>query len=124
MEETRTIPQIAERASALPIEGQVQRETRCTVRFDLEAYMPLLEDTDIPDDQKMELLRALYAIMASFVDLGFTVDTNACGQPHKFRDPSAQALRDHVCLSHQNKFEYFNNAAARPCDTAGEGVEA
>ena len=125
MEETRATTQLSpERAAGTPIEGQDQREFKNTVAVDLEAYMPLLEDSDIPDDQKLELLRALYAIMASFVDLGFSLETSPCGKPQKEPDPSAQALRDHVYSSHQNYIERFENAADRTCDVAGEGVEA
>jgi hypothetical protein len=124
MEETRTTPQPPERAAGVPIEGQNQREYKNTVGFDLEAYMPLLEDTDISDDQKLELLRALYAIMASFVDLGFSLEASPCGQPQKDGDPSARALRDHVYSSHQNHIGQFKNAARCSCDVAGEGLEA
>lgn len=125
MEETRTTTQLSpERAAGRPIEGQNQREFKNTVSVDLEAYMPLLEDTDISGDQKLELLQALYAIMASFVDLGFSLEASPCGKPRKTGDPSAQALRDHVYSSHQNYIERFENAADRTCDVAGEGVEA
>jgi hypothetical protein len=124
MEETRTTPQPPERATGTPIEGQNQREFKNTVTVDLEAYMPLLEDTDISDDQKLELLRALYAIMASFVDLGFSLEAGPCGKPQKTGDSSTRAVRDHVYSTHQNNIERFENAAHRACDAAGEGVEA
>ena len=119
MEETKTTPPMPERAAGTPIEGQSKRNT---VSIDLEAYMPLLEDTDISDDQKMELLRSLYAIMASFVDLGFSLDMGACGQSAKSADPSASALRDHVYSSHQTYIERFENAADCNAESAGEGV--
>ena len=124
MEETRTTQLSPERAAGMPIEGQNKRGIRNPVSIDLEAYMPLLEDTDILDDQKLELLRALYAIMASFVDLGFSLDAGPCGKPQKEPDPSAQALRDHVYSSHQNYIERFENAADGHADAAEEGVEA
>ena len=124
MEETRTTPPTPERAAGTPIEGRSQREFKKTVSVDLEAYMPLLEDSDISGDQKLELLQALYAIMASFVDLGFSLETSPCGKPQKELDPSAQALRDHVYSSHQNYIERFENAADGHADAAEEGVEA
>lgn len=124
MEETKTTTPMPERAAGTPVEGRSQRENTKTVQFDLEAYMPLLEDTDISDDQKLELLQALYAIMASFVDLGFSLEASPCGKPQKDGDPSACALRKHVYSSHQNNIDRFENAADRTCDAAGEGVEA
>ncbi|RIJ28431.1 hypothetical protein [Henriciella mobilis] len=123
MEETRTTHPPADRAAATPIEGN-ERTITNTVQFDLEAYMPLLEDTDIPDDQKLDLLRALHAIMASFVDLGFSIENPPCGKPQELADPSAQAVRDHVYSSHHNFIERFENAAGPVRDAAQEGVEA
>lgn len=122
MEETKTTLPSRMRAAGMPIEGQNQRDTAKTVRFDLEAYMPLLEDTDIPDDQKLELLRALYAIMASFVDLGFSLETHPCGKEQKPLDPSTQKLRDHVHSTHHNFIECFENAAGSDADAALEGL--
>ncbi len=120
MEETKTTSPSRMRAAGTPIEGQNQRDTAKTVRFDLEAYMPLLEDTDIPDDQKLELLRALYAIMASFVDLGFSLETDPCGKQQKLLDPSTQKLRDHVHSTYHNFIERFENAAGSDADAALE----
>nr|WP_321361404.1 hypothetical protein [uncultured Hyphomonas sp.] len=124
MEETKTRLPMPERVAGMPIEGQNQRKTKNTVSVDLQAYMPLLEDTDISDDEKLELLRALYAIMASFVDLGFSLETDPCGKPQKEPGSSPCALRDHVYSSHQNHIERFENAAGGHADAAGEGVEA
>lgn len=124
MEETKTTPPIPERAAGTPIEGRIERDLRTAVQVDLEAYMPLLEDSDTPDDQKLELLRALYAIMASFVDLGFSLEAGSCGQPEKDPDPSAKVLGDHVYSSHRNFIERFEDAAGRDADASEKGVEA
>lgn len=124
MEETRTTPPTPQRAAEMPIEGRNKRIGRNAVTVDLEAYLPLLEDTDTPDDQKMELLRALYAIMASFVDLGFSLESAPCGQQQKEPDPSAKALGDHVYSSHRNFIERFEDAAGRSADASEKGVEA
>ncbi|MCE8006625.1 hypothetical protein [Aestuariivita sp.] len=42
-----------------------------TLSIDWEAYLPYLEDEDIPDTQKRVLIESLWSIMLSFVDLGF-----------------------------------------------------
>lgn len=45
---------------------------------DIEKYLDHLDDFAMSDDQKRELLEALWSIMRSFVELGF--DVKACGQ--------------------------------------------
>lgn len=124
MEETKTTQPTPERAAGTPIEGPNLRSIRNTISVDLEAYMPLLEDENTSDDQKLELLRVLYAIMASFVDLGFSLEAGPCGQPEKEHDPSAKALGDHVYSSHRNFIERFEDAAGRDADASEKGVEA
>lgn len=53
-----------------------------SLSIDWEAYLPFFEDEDIPDDQKQELIEALWSIVVSFVDLGFGVHPvqQVCGQ--------------------------------------------
>ncbi|WP_208348946.1 hypothetical protein [Pseudaestuariivita rosea] len=50
--------------------------------LDWEAYLPLLEDEDIPDDQKRELIETLWSIVVAFVDLGFGIHPvqQSCGE--------------------------------------------
>tara|TARA_R110002094_G_scaffold99832_1_gene100093 strand:+ start:1542 stop:1922 length:381 start_codon:yes stop_codon:yes gene_type:complete len=126
MEETRTTRHYSNETSNTPIEGREvsQRGSGHAVKFDLEAYMPLLEDTDIPEAEKMELLRALYAIMASFVDLGFSLEASPCGKLAENNDQQGNRLRDHVYSSHSKIIERFENAADVLVDVAGEGSEA
>ena len=122
MEETRTTRHYSNETSNTPIEGREvsQRGSGHAVKFDLEAYMPLLEDTDILDDQKLEL----YAIMASFVDLGFSLEASPCGKLAENNDQQGNRLRDHVYSSHSKIIERFENAADVLVDVAGEGSEA
>ena len=51
------------------------------IRFDWQDWLPFFEDTDIPDDQKQELIETLWALVLSFVDLGFDVSAHPenCG---------------------------------------------
>ncbi|WP_139198882.1 hypothetical protein [Xaviernesmea oryzae] len=46
--------------------------------FDYERYKGQVEDFDMTDDQKRELLETLWSIMKSFVELGFSAEH--CGQ--------------------------------------------
>lgn len=52
------------------------------LRIDWDAYLPFFENEDISDAHKRELIEALWAIMVSFVDLGFGIHPvqQACGK--------------------------------------------
>ena len=90
MEETRTTQLIAERAAAKPIEGK-GRQFKNTISIDLAAYMPLLEDSEASDEDKLALIETLHTVLLQFVDLGFGVRPSACGQVNETNTPSPQA---------------------------------
>lgn len=50
--------------------------------LDTELYQRYLDTTDMTDDQTREFVEALWTIIVSFVDLGFSVAPaeNSCGQ--------------------------------------------
>lgn len=50
-----------------------ERNTKPTVGIDVEYYQSFLDDLDIPDAQKHELIETLWGIVVSFVELGFNV---------------------------------------------------
>lgn len=52
------------------------------LNFDFEAYTHHLDELDLTEDQKRDLLEALFQIVRSFVDLGFNMHPvqQACGQ--------------------------------------------
>ena len=45
-----------------------------SLQFDPTRYLAELEEFDITEAQKHELLQTLWSILCSFVDLGFSVD--------------------------------------------------
>ena len=49
--------------------------TASRLAFDKEKYLPELEGTDLTEEQKIEMLQALWSIMEAFVDLGFGVNS-------------------------------------------------
>ena len=53
-----------------------------SLTIDWEAYLPFLEDEDIPEHQKRELIEALWGIVTAFVDMGFGVHPTqqSCGE--------------------------------------------
>lgn len=44
-----------------------------TLRLDVDYYQTLLDDVEIPEDKKREMIETLWQIVVSFVSLGFDV---------------------------------------------------
>lgn len=66
-----------------PIPKPEPREpSRPSVHFNWEDWREYLDDSDIPDDQKRELIETLWAIFTGFVDLGFGLNPTQqiCGE--------------------------------------------
>ena len=70
------------------------------MEVDFERYARFLEETDLTDAQKRQMLQALWGIVSGFVDLGFGVNAtqSTCGKLEKghlkkpFRgDPKVQS---------------------------------
>ncbi len=53
--------------------SQVEPGKRPTLTLDVAFYESYLEDGDLSEEQKRELLEALWSIIVSFVDLGFGI---------------------------------------------------
>ena len=69
----------------LPPPGpEIWRETRPKpkLQFDWRDWLPYLDASDASDAQKKELIETLWAIVMTFVDLGWEVrpDAESCGQ--------------------------------------------
>jgi hypothetical protein len=58
---------------------------RPTLTLDVEKYQHLLDAPDMSEDQKKELLEALWLFVVSFVDLGFDMQSaeDTCGKAQK-----------------------------------------
>jgi len=59
-------------------ETPVTASVPASLDLDASKYNAELEDFDMTEDQKRELLETLWSIMRSFVELGFSVDV--CGE--------------------------------------------
>lgn len=62
------------------------------VEIDVEKYQAYLDDPSLSDDQKEEIIHALWTIIMAFVELGFGVSPTqqACGQVEKELDPNGR----------------------------------
>ena len=70
-----------------------------TLTIDWDAYLPFFDDDDITDDDKRQMIEALWSIMVSFVDLGFGVHPiqQVCGEG---QDDLGFITSDMVSLAH------------------------
>jgi hypothetical protein len=73
-----------------------------TLRFDAGKYREHVDDLDLTEEQKAELLKTLWWIMATFVDLGFRVDSvqyllPAFAEAASNRDSGALRVEDEDC---------------------------
>lgn len=58
--------------------------TSPALRFDWRDWLPYLEDEDIPEDQKRELIERLWSIVVCFVDLGWSVSSDPLPSGEEF----------------------------------------
>lgn len=49
------------------------------IRCNWEDWLPYFDDKDIPEDQKREMIEALWSIIVGFVDLGWEVHPEKTG---------------------------------------------
>jgi len=124
MEETRTT------TATPPANGGKAKEEANTdtlrIGFDFERYAHFLEDADLNEEQKRELLATLWNIMSEFVMLGFGVHPiqQACGKQDLDgqSDPLASSFLLQSDLKHM--IEEFDDVADGAAPEAREGVEA
>lgn len=104
-------------------EGQRAAE-KSTLYFDPCYYLPDLEDEDISEDQKLELIRTLYAIVQAFIDLGFKVDfaDAPCGKEQNSEPLAPQCLRDHVYSNHHKTLKNSHSDTAKPAEAEQKGI--
>jgi hypothetical protein len=73
----------------------------------------MLDAPDMSEDQKKELLEALWLFVVSFVDLGFDVQSaeDICGKSAEIRHANAQTPAVMVHSNHSPKSAVFASAA-------------
>ncbi|EDQ31804.1 hypothetical protein HPDFL43_21874 [Hoeflea phototrophica DFL-43] len=77
--------------------------------IDAEYYQSFLDDYDIPEAQKRELIEALWAIIVQFIDLGFGVHPITSVQDNRRTDDTLRALK---AVARDFASETFENDAA------------
>lgn len=107
--------------------NQFEKRERPVMTVDFERYAHMLEDSDLTEEQKRELLQALWNITVEFVSLGFGVHPiqqakEACGKPTEKSSNSALTASDTVYLD-QSILSQFFEASDLETDADAEGVE-
>lgn len=94
------------------------------IEVDFERYAHFLDDSDLTEEQKRQLLQAAWEIVVGFVDLGFGVDAvqAACGQKSDNSNKPASALANGVKSSVSNVIGTFANAHQPEEDEEKEGA--
>jgi hypothetical protein len=84
------------------------------IRFDAEKYMALIDDPDLSDLQKEQIVEALWNIGMVFYDMGFGVELigEACGKLGQGEDASAAGPPDVVASKANTLRETINLCAA------------
>lgn len=54
-------------------EGIEEGQNYKTLTLDVDYYQSFLDDADIPDDKKQELIETLWNIVVQFVDMGYGI---------------------------------------------------
>ncbi len=77
---------------------------RRALSLDVDYYQSFLDDTDIPDDKKQELIEALWSIVIGFVDMGFGIHPLQ-QLKHCEQDQTSQALAELIAKMGQDETE-------------------
>ncbi|GAB5470449.1 MAG: hypothetical protein Kilf2KO_34790 [Rhodospirillales bacterium] len=82
--------------------------------LDVEKYQRYLDDPRSSDDQKRQVIEALWTIIVGFVDLGFGVHPaqQVCGQVHKEGTQNSQESSGMLYSADQSDFN--NNGQTAP----------
>lgn len=78
--------------------------------LDVQKYREHVDDLDLTEEQKVELLRTLWWIMSAFVDLGFSADSVQHVLP-AFAQLTSEIRADEVREGHEDCGTRFNEAA-------------
>ncbi len=73
--------------------GSKEPESPSTLTIDVEHYQAYLDDMDIPDEKKRELVETIYSIVMQFVELGFGITTTHQALEAQKKHPRKQNSR-------------------------------
>lgn len=81
--------------------------------LDVEFYQSFLDDADIPEDKKRELIETLWQIVVNFIDLGFGIHPlQQSGHQVEPSDPELEQLGRHPAVIKMIEKAVNENAGA------------
>ncbi len=103
------------------LQAMISAAPKPSVGIDIEKYQAWLDDPDLTDTQKKQIIEALWSIMVAFVDLGFGVHPlqaaqgqEVCGQLSEALDPRGDEDSNEASPAHQTLSAEFNAASDVP----------
>lgn len=105
-----------EKINAPDLAGALERAAKeRRIEIDVEKYQAYLDDPSLSDEQRAEIIQALWTIITAFVELGFGVHPvqQACGQLENALDPSKGADSDVIECEDTDLREEFNTGPDR-----------
>jgi hypothetical protein len=103
-----------------------QKLDTARLEFDFEKYARFLENSDLSEAQKLELLSAVWRIMSEFVMLGWGVHPiqHACGKDDIKDKPPTKCPSKLLDSTHTHLITEFEMEAGPDGDQHREGVDA
>lgn len=93
-----------------------------TLTLDTERYQAMLDAPDLSEDQKRELIEALWQVVVGFIDLNVEIRrTDSCGKPSKATQSATckvpPVVKSSIPLMKSGFAEATSNAANAPVET-------
>lgn len=97
------------------IDGTIEQALFKPLTLDVDLYQNFLDETELSEDQKREILQAVWIVLVGFIDLGFKIaPQNTCGQVGDSGDDGVVALSGVVRYLSNPVTEAFTAANQMP----------
>lgn len=102
------------------------KHTQPTLECDFEAYAHYLEDSDLTENEKRQILEALWNIAVAFVDIGFGVHPGqqVCGKLEDNLSKASPTAPDGLYFDTRQIIENFMSVTDPKEEKDEEGVDA
>lgn len=105
---------------------QSKTDIKPVITVDVERYVHFLDDADLSDNEKTQLLQTVWGIITEFVALGFGVHPlqqtkGICGKTAQVDASQKNAAQDMLYLDQSYLYDNFNAAHSTEKNAAKEG---
>lgn len=103
----------------IPSDPPKNNLSRRTLTLDVDHYQHMLDAPDLEEETQREMIEALWVLVVSFIDLGYTVDAKkSCGKAAIAVSDAPSSASTVLHSSHPNATPSFTRSAttlAVPC---------